>query len=179
MRPSPDRNSQVRPPGLPVPGGEGPDRAVIEPLFNALRRLVHTLHAASRDTERRIGVTGAQLFVLTQLRVSPTLSINALAERTMTHQSTVSVVVQRLVARKLVKKIRSAQDGRRVELTLTPAGIAMLRRAPEVMQQRLASAIARMPPDERSRLTRGISELIASLGGDPNAPANFLFEAMR
>ena len=90
------------------------------PVFNTLRRLVHSMHAASRETERRLGVTGAQLFVLTQLRTTPSLSINALAERTMTHQSTVSVVVRRLVRRKLVRKVRATDDARRVELTLTP-----------------------------------------------------------
>ena len=55
----------------------------VGPVFNSLRRLVHALHAASRETERKLGVTGAQLFVLDQLRTSPSLSINALAERTM------------------------------------------------------------------------------------------------
>jgi DNA-binding MarR family transcriptional regulator len=95
-------------------------------VFNSLRRLVHVLHNASRETERRLGVTGAQLFVLTQLRATPSLSINALAERTMTHQSTVSVVVRRLVRRKLVKKTRAADDAERRALAL---GIRRLVRA--------------------------------------------------
>ena len=151
----------------------------IEPVFNALRRLVHTLHSASRDTERRMGVTSAQLFVLTQLRLSPSLSINALAERTMTHQSTVSVVVQRLVDRRLVKKIRSTQDRRRVELTLTPAGTALLRRAPEVMQLRLVRAIKELASTDREVLARAVSQLVTSVGGDAEAPATFLFETLR
>jgi DNA-binding MarR family transcriptional regulator len=146
-------------------------------VFHPLRRLVHALHVASRETERRLGVTGAQLFVLTQLRATPSLSINALAERTMTHQSTVSVVVRRLVRRKLVRKIRAEDDARRVELTLTPAGIALLKRAPEVLQVRLAGAIGALGPADRRSLAHGLEHLVSELGVGDAPPAMF-FEAV-
>lgn len=142
------------------------DHDEVEMVFNSLRRLVHFMHNASRDAERRLGVTGAQLFVLTQLRATPSISINALAERTMTHQSTVSVVVRRLVRRKLVKKVRAADDARRVELTLTPAGVALLRRAPEAMQVRLARAIEELDQSQRVPLGRGLKQLVQALGAD-------------
>jgi DNA-binding MarR family transcriptional regulator len=142
-------------------------------VFNSLRRLVHSLHNASRETERRLGVTGAQLFVLTQLRATPALSINALAEHTMTHQSTVSVVVRRLVRRKLVKKARAADDARRVELTLTPAGSALLRRAPESMQVQLARAIEAFDPADRHGLAVGLQQLVRALGADASETPMF------
>jgi DNA-binding MarR family transcriptional regulator len=150
----------------------------VAPVFNSLRRLVHSLHAASRETERKLGVTGAQLFVLDQLRTTPSLSINALAERTMTHQSTVSVVVRRLVRRKLVKKVRAAADARRVELTLTAAGAKLLERAPEVMQVRLARAIESLTRTERNALERGLGHLVSELGAE-DAPAAMFFETVR
>src|SRR5258705_10083445 len=140
------------------------DVGEVAPVFNSLRRLVHSLHNASRDTERRLGVTGAQLFVLTQLRATPSLSINALAERTMTHQSTVSVVVRRLVRRKLVKKTRAPDDARRVELTLTPAGIALLKRAPEAGQGRLARALEGLAAAGRRLPPPGPQQLVPPLG---------------
>ena len=146
-------------------------------VFHPLRRLVHALHVASRETERRLGVTGAQLFVLTQLRATPSLSINALAERTMTHQSTVSVVVRRLVRRKLVKKVRAQDDARRVELTLTASGTSLLRRAPEVLQVRLASAIAALAAGERRSLALGLEHLVSELGVG-NAPPAMFFETL-
>lgn len=146
-------------------------------VFDPLRRLVHALHVASRETERRLGVTGAQLFVLTQLRATPSLSINALAERTMTHQSTVSVVVRRLVRRRLVKKVRAQDDARRVELTLTAAGIGLLKRAPEVLQVRLANAIGALGAAQRRALARGLEHLVNELGVG-NAPPAMFFETL-
>jgi DNA-binding MarR family transcriptional regulator len=156
-----------------------PDHAAhddVAEVFNSLRRLVHALHNASRETERRLGVTGAQLFVLTQLRATPSLSINALAERTMTHQSTVSVVVRRLVRRKLVKKARAADDARRVELTLTAAGNALLRRAPEPVQVQLARAIEAFDAADRHTLAIALRRLVRALGADA-AAAPMLFES--
>ncbi|HET7186993.1 MAG TPA: MarR family winged helix-turn-helix transcriptional regulator [Gemmatimonadaceae bacterium] len=161
------------PPTITVLPAAGTDDADVAQVFNSLRRLVHALHNASRDTERRLGVTGAQLFVLTQLRATPSISINALAERTMTHQSTVSVVVRRLVRRKLVKKVRSTDDARRVELTLTPAGNALLRRAPESVQVRLARAIESIEPAERQILARGLQHLVRTIGVDTGVTPMF------
>lgn len=145
------------------------------PVFASLRRLVHALHSASRETEQRLGLTGAQLFVLTQLGATPSLSINALAERTMTHQSTVSVVVRRLVQRKLVRKVRAPDDARRVELTLTAAGAALIRKAPEAVQARLARAIDALPAAERHALASGLAKLVTSVGAD-TAPEKMFFQ---
>lgn len=165
------------PPTITELPAAGTDAADVAQVFNSLRRLVHALHNASRDTERRLGVTGAQLFVLTQLRATPSISINALAERTMTHQSTVSVVVRRLVRRKLVKKVRSADDARRVELTLTPAGTALLRRAPESVQVRLARAIESIEPSERRILARGLQHVVRTIGVDTGVTPMFFESA--
>jgi DNA-binding MarR family transcriptional regulator len=160
---------RATPPALPSRSAD------VERVFNALRRIVHALHRASRETERRLGVTSAQLFVLTLLRATPSLSITALAERTLTHQSTVSVVVRRLVRRRLVKKVRATDDARRVELTLTPAGGTLLRKAPEVIQVRLALAIAGLAPADRGALGHGLDELVRELGVS-DAPATMFFE---
>src|SRR5262245_44102891 len=99
-------------------------------VLDDLRRIVRVLRESSRAAEGQLGVTGAQLFVLKALAEAPALSINALAERTRTHQSTVSVVVRRLVEHGLVKRSVSLTDGRRLELSLTRRGRTLLSRAP-------------------------------------------------
>ncbi len=62
-------------------------------MLDAIRRIVQALRESSRAAEKRVGLSGAQLFVLQTLGESPGLSLNELAERTRTHQSSVSVVV--------------------------------------------------------------------------------------
>ena len=110
-----------------------------------------------------------QLFVLHKLADGPAPSLNELAERTLTHQSSVSVVVRRLVARKLVTRTRSTQDARRIELSLTAAGRVSLGKAPSAPQNRLIAAIERMPEVRRKQLAQSLELLVAEagIGGEP------------
>ena len=65
--------------------------------MNAVRSIVRALRINTRAIESQMGISLAQLFVLQQLADRPANSLNELAERTATHQRSVSVVVRRLV----------------------------------------------------------------------------------
>lgn len=133
-------------------------------ILNDLRLLVRELRVSAREAEKRLGISGAQLFVLQCLGRDEVLSMNELAERTHTDQSSVSVVVSRLVERKLVEQSASPEDARRAEVRLTASGRRLVRFAPEATQVRLAQALAAMSPDACNRLARGLSELVAQMG---------------
>ena len=145
-------------------------------ILDAFRRIVRVLRESSRAAEEHAGVTGAQLFVLQTLAAAgPSLSINELAERTRTHQSTVSVVVRRLVEHRLVTRRASLEDGRRVEILLTLRGRALLRRAPHLAQERLLDGIERLAPRHRAHLAVSLSALVSTMSlGDE--PAGMFFE---
>lgn len=145
-------------------------------ILNALRRLLRAARAAAQDAESGLGLSGAQHYVLEQLARSSAPSLNHLAERTHTHKSSVSVVVSRLVARGLVRRRRSARDGRGIELALTASGRAVLRRAPASAQARFVRALARMTPSDRAALAAGLDRFTSLLGVRSLAPT-MLFEA--
>jgi MarR family transcriptional regulator, lower aerobic nicotinate degradation pathway regulator len=138
-------------------------------VIDSLRRIVRALRESSRAAEETLGVSGAQLFALQALARAPNLSLSELAARTLTHQSTVSAVVKRLVAQGLVRRRTSASDGRRIELTVTRRGAALLERAPHAAQERLIAGINRLPVRERRVLASALERLVASMaatGGD-------------
>ena len=147
-----------------------PIAADVRAVLDGFRRIVQVLRTSSREAERRVGLTAAQLFALQQLAAFPGASVNELAARTFTHQSSVSVVVQRLVARKLVVKVISKDDRRRVRLALTDAGRAVLRRSPEPVQKRLIAGIAALPVAQRQVLIQAlgsIAEVLATSDAPP------------
>jgi len=123
----------------------GGTEAQIASVLNSLRRVVRAFRAMAQAAEEVLGISGAQHFVLQKLADAPALSLNDLAARTMTHKSSVSVVVKRLVDRGLVRRQRSAADGRGIVLTLTPAGRRALERAPQPAQTRMIAALRRFP----------------------------------
>ena len=94
---------------------------------------------------------------------NPWLSLGALAERTHTDPSSVSVVVSRLVARGLVRRTASTEDARRAEIRLTPRGRALVLRAPEASQTRLVEALSALEEDTRTALGNGLLSLVASM----------------
>jgi DNA-binding MarR family transcriptional regulator len=154
------------------PGGVLADPATRK-VLDAVRHVVRTLREASRSSERAVGVSGAQLFVLHRLASGGPLSVNELAARTLTHQSSVSVVVTKLEAQCLVARTRSADDARRVEVSLTPGGRALLSRAPAAAQDRLIAALAVVGRPVRERLAADLTALVEAMGGADRHPPMF------
>ena len=85
-------------------------------VLDGFRSIVQALRESSRHTEQTIGLTASQLFVLQKLADSDVASVNELAARTYTHQSSVSTVVVKLVQRGMVARKADPADGRRVVL---------------------------------------------------------------
>lgn len=143
-------------------------------VLDSIRRIVRLLRLSSREAEREVGLTGAQLFVLQKLSENPVLSVNELAERTHTHQSSVSVVVQVLVDKGLVSRSKAAADGRRLDLALTSSAKSILRKAPGVAQDRLIEALQRLPVSITRQLAKSLSRLVEEAGlNDGDAPMIF------
>ena len=126
--------------------------------MDAVRAVVRALRINTRAIELEIGISLAQLFVLQQVAQRPASSLNDLAERTATHQSSVSVVVRRLVDRGLVTRRADAADKRRVQIELTPAGEKLLVGAPETIQTRLVNALGTMSSADRKQLAQLLSK---------------------
>jgi DNA-binding MarR family transcriptional regulator len=143
--------------------------------LDGIRTVVTALARSARSVERRTGVTTAQLFVLRQLGERGRLSLNEVAERTLTRQSTVSVVVSRLVEQGLVRRVRAADDRRRLELSLTLAGRQVLADAPEPTTGRLLNALDQLTGAQLGALRSGLDALIGALGLERRS-ASMLFE---
>ena len=149
---------------------------VTRQIMNNLRRIVHALRSSHRAAGD-LNLTGAQLFVMNVLAdADGPLSVKDIAERTRTDQSTVSVVVARLVDRGLVSKKQSTIDTRRAELLLTSRGRNLQKKAPATIgQQRLTAALERFRPRDARAFLRYLDEIVEAMqiSGEP---AEMLFD---
>jgi DNA-binding MarR family transcriptional regulator len=141
-------------------------------VLDAVRRIVRELREASRTAESVMGLSAAQLFVLHQLGEGGMASINALAQRTFTHQSSVSAVVTRLEQLNYVQRRTDPLDRRSVSVSLTAAGQEILAKAPEPVQERLVAVVTGMQPQIRVQLATLLEEFSLRLTGE-EAPMFF------
>lgn len=143
-------------------------------VLNSIRRIVQALRISSRQVEAQLGLSSAQLFVLQKLAAAcRPVSMSEIAAMTLTHISSVSVVVSRLVENDLVNKQPSAQDGRRSEVQVTAKGLAFLQSQPQTAQEVLIAALEGMPEDERSNLAGLLEKLVDEAGFSSTASSMF------
>jgi len=162
-------------------GAEQPEQhlkpsAAVRDVLNSLRQIVRSLRVSSRAAEQRVGLSGAQLFVLQCLARQSPCSVNELAARTATDQSSVSVVVSRLVALGHVRRTTSKADRRRVDLSLSRSGRALLESAPEAAQDRLIAALCQLPHPEIATLSRLLGKVVDAADASQQIPSLFFEE---
>ncbi|HZZ93411.1 MAG TPA: MarR family transcriptional regulator [Usitatibacter sp.] len=143
--------------------------------LDAVRSIVRALRVNAHAIERQAGIGGAQLFVLQQLARGPARSMNELAQRTHTHQSSVSVVASRLAERGLIVRSPSSADRRRLEIALTPKGRALLRGAPVTVQARLIEGLRKLPAHRLAALAQGLHAWLRAAKVEAGRPP-LLFE---
>jgi len=99
------------------------------------------MRVSARAAERQLGISSAQNYILHELAERPSQSINELAANSYTHQSSVSTVVRRLIEKGLVQGEQAPNDARRVSISLTPSGRALIRKAPASWDSHFAAAL--------------------------------------
>ncbi len=139
-------------------------------ILNRIRRLVRALRMFDKEAQSRFGIGAAQMFILHVLGGEDELSLNELAERTATDQSSASLAAARLVDEGYVRRGVSEEDRRQARLSLTPKGRALVRRAPPAAQERILESVEAMSATERTQLLSLLDKLMGGMGiGDLRA----------
>ncbi|MBK4217392.1 MarR family transcriptional regulator [Paracoccus caeni] len=139
----------------------------------ALRRILRATELYSRELAHSAGLTPSQLRVLQIVAAKGgSATPKALALQMGVSQATVTALVDRVVARGMVSRMRSELDGRQTNVTLTPAGETAVQDAPDALQQRYVRAFERLDEAVQSQLLASLQQVAAMLdaGGIDAAP---------
>ena len=146
------------------PARKAPARAKAASLelrvLQHLRELYRVSQQHFQRIEVRCGLSGAQLWALSELRARPGATISQVASALSVHLSTASNLLDRLEERKLVRRHRGPPDQRVVRVALTPEGEAMLRLAPKPAEGIIQDALHRMRTDALARLDHDLEALL-------------------
>jgi DNA-binding MarR family transcriptional regulator len=134
-------------------------------ILNSIRQVVRALRLFDREAQSRYGITAAQMFILHSLNgAEDALSLNELADRTATDQSSASVVVQRLVEGGYVSRTPRKDDRRHIELRLTAKGRNVVRRAPSPAQEKIMATVDTMTAADRRALADLLETFVTGMG---------------
>jgi DNA-binding MarR family transcriptional regulator len=150
--------------------GDDADLDDAHSVLNSFRSLVKELRLADRAGLKEYGLGASQIYVLHELKRDSPLSINDLAARMATDQSTVSVVVSRLIEKGFVARERAEADARRLDLTLTAKGLLTVRKLPPPIQHLIIAGVQRLPPARAKALAQSLREICRVLGIDEQHP---------
>jgi MarR family transcriptional regulator, lower aerobic nicotinate degradation pathway regulator len=152
------------------------EQRTIAEVMDGIRAVVRALRLNTRAIEKQLGISLAQLWVLQILAEKPADSLNEIAVATATHQSSVSVVVRRLVERELATRTTAHRDKRRVRIEITDAGRSLLGNAPPTVQVALVTGLRRMAPDRLAQLAVLMREWLTASGLDLTTAPPMLME---
>lgn len=131
-------------------------------LARSLELLVNLLHDRGPNSRllARSRLSHSQFLQLRYLLWNPNCTIGELADKLGISRPAATQGVDRLVRRGLVRRIGDADDRRRVQLRLTPRGEALARRTVTDMQRGLEAVVAKMAPEDREALVRGVDAFL-------------------
>lgn len=138
-------------------------------VLRQFRQVFNAVKTHFRQVERRAGVGGAQIWALSVVKDRPGIGVGELAQAMDVHQSTASNLVKILSERRLLRIDRAATDRRAVQLKVTAAGSAVLRKAPTPFTGVLPQALAALDEKTLRRLHTDLQALLALLGIDRRA----------
>ena len=118
----------------------------LDPVLDFMRLLwsiEHGLQRMSKRMESDLGITGPQRLVLRVVGQFPDVSAGELAHIVRLHPSTITGILQRLVARKLLERRRDPGDSRRARLRLRPAARPYTRVATGTVEKAVTEALRR------------------------------------
>lgn len=133
-------------------------------IMDCLRYIFKAMRVSSSQFEKQMGLSVAQVFVLKHLHDQNALSINELAERTVTHQSSVSVVVKKLDEQGLVARNPSPEDSRKVLVSLSEKGRELLSKIPRTAEEELLDSLIKMPREKSQMLASLMKEFAKGAG---------------
>lgn len=135
-----------------------------QPDVETLKKLRIIIRSAQRHSswiEKNCGVTGAQLWVLQELKDAPGLRVGEVAAKLAIHQTTASNLLNALLEKEYLEKFRDRDDQRVVKLVLSKRGAAVLKKAPTPARGLLPEALCNMDARSLASLNKGLDALLA------------------
>lgn len=134
-------------------------------VLQQFRVIYGSMRQYFRELEESCGLPGSQTWILQEVERAPEIGITDLAGRLGIHQSTCSILVEKLVAKGYLVKQKMSKDQRRIGLRLSALGEELIARLPGPAEGVLPEALSSIPLVSLKTLHINLDELIRHMPG--------------
>ncbi len=134
--------------------------SAVQKVVDLIPRILYAcrrLDARTLSTGRSL--SPQQALILDQLDPDVPTSLQALAAQMSVTAPTMSVAIGRLVREGYVRRDRDSIDGRRLDLTLSPAGARVRKSTSSLDPRRVAALLRQLSATERTMALRGLTAM--------------------
>jgi DNA-binding MarR family transcriptional regulator len=131
---------------------KGDHKAALDRIVETVIYLQTESRRLAREQCAKHGITATQLNVIKMLETVGDLSLSELSKRMAATNSTVTGIVDRMVAAELVAREQSPEDRRVWKIRLTPRGKAIAKKLDVAPWEILRGAVLALPPAELEQL---------------------------
>lgn len=136
-------------------------------IVAAIRRIMRAVDLHSRHLAEEHGLTGPQLATLQAAsRLGEASSTGVIARAVHLSGPTVTGILDRLVKRGLVERVRNGQDRRSITTKITTRGEELLSAAPSLLQDRFRAELARLEEWEQTMILATLQRIAAMMDAE-------------
>ena len=143
---------------------------IVSGIIDNIRRVFKAVNDHSKKAEHQTGITGPQLWAIKIIGDLSPVKVSDIARRMYVHPATAVGILDRLEARKLVKRVRSKDDKRVVKVTLTDDGKKLVKKSPQVAQGLLVKGLEVLSVERLQEIYSALEELVHILGAQELPP---------
>jgi len=136
------------------------DKAAIDRIVETAIYLQSESRRLAKEQSARHGITATQLNALKLLQSVGDLSLSELSQKMSATNSSITGIVDRMVAAGLLAREQSAEDRRVWKIRLTPEGRAMAKKVDVAPWELLQTALMALPPQELEQLITTLTKVV-------------------
>jgi DNA-binding MarR family transcriptional regulator len=129
----------------------------------SLRRIIRANDLHSRKLGKETGLTTPQLVVMRAILKADDPTVSGVSREVSLSQATVTNILNRLEAHDLIRRRRSEQDKRRVNLEVTAAGRKLLKSAPQPLQEGFVARFNQLQDWEQHLIVSSLARIAAMM----------------
>ncbi|NRA85099.1 MAG: MarR family transcriptional regulator, partial [Gammaproteobacteria bacterium] len=128
-------------------------------LLISLRKVIRAIDLHSKQLSKTSGLTSPQLLIMLEIDKASGVNSSQVAKNVNLSAATVTNILDRLENKNLVSRVRNTQDKRKVSLYITEDGKALLRNAPQALQEHFIDKFSNLAQWEQSQLLSSMERL--------------------